>query len=130
MTFQNSCTPSESSLTRYLSLETIFSLSHGVLTYAKIKILEKELDFAPIQRKINEPKHKHDFNEFCRRMRSKWYFRVEAQEITETTAFLTKTTQNLFSGHPCLEMFLSQFENKLFKIIKQELRYSNSSKEE
>ena len=87
MTFQNSCTPSESSLTRYLSSETIFSLSHGVLTYAKIKILEKELDFAPIQRKINEPKHKHDFNEFCRRMRSKWYFRVEAQEFTETPAF-------------------------------------------
>ena len=35
--------------------DTIFNLSHRVLSDAEIKILEKGLDFAPIQRKINEP---------------------------------------------------------------------------
>ena len=33
----------------------IFNLSHRVLPDTEIKILEKGLDFAPIQRKINEP---------------------------------------------------------------------------
>ena len=33
----------------------IFNLSHRVLSDAEIKILEKGLDFSPIQRKINEP---------------------------------------------------------------------------
>ena len=35
--------------------DTIFNLSHRVLSDTEIKILEKGLDFAPIQRKINEP---------------------------------------------------------------------------
>ena len=51
--------------------ETIFDLSHRVLTDTEIKVLEKGLDFAPIQRKINEPELRRDFNEFCRRMRLK-----------------------------------------------------------
>ena len=37
----------------------------------EIKVLEKGLDFALIQRKINEPELRRDFNEFCRRMRLK-----------------------------------------------------------
>ena len=32
------------------------------------KVLGKGLDFAPIQRKINEPELRRDVNEFCRRM--------------------------------------------------------------
>ena len=51
--------------------ETIFDLSQRVLTDTEIKVLEKGLDFAPIQRKINEPELRRDFNEFCRRMRLK-----------------------------------------------------------
>ena len=90
--FQNSYTTSESRLTGYFCTETIFNLSHRVLTDAEIKVLEKGLDFAPIQRKINEPKLKQDFNDFCRRMRLKWYFRYETQEFSETPAFSTKYT--------------------------------------
>ena len=33
-----------------------------------IKVLEKGLDFAPIQRKINKPELCKDSEEFCRRM--------------------------------------------------------------
>ena len=34
---------------------TVFNLSNKVLTEDEIKILEKGLDFAAIQRKVNEP---------------------------------------------------------------------------
>ena len=36
-------------------LDTVFNLSRKVLTDTEIKVLEKGLDFAPIQRKLNEP---------------------------------------------------------------------------
>ena len=57
--------------------ETVFNLSRKVLTETEIKILEKGLDFASIQRKINEPELRSDFEEFCRRVRVKWHFRNE-----------------------------------------------------
>ena len=41
-------------------LDTIFNLSHMILSNAEIKILEKSLDFAPIQSKINEPELRKD----------------------------------------------------------------------
>ena len=44
--------------------DTIFNLSHGVLSDAEIKVLEKGLDFAPVQRKINETDLTEDFEEF------------------------------------------------------------------
>ena len=61
----------ENRLCGYFCSETIFNLSHQVLTDAKIKVLEGSLDFVPIQRKINEPELRRDFNELCRRMRLK-----------------------------------------------------------
>ena len=85
--YQNSCTTSKSRLTGYFCSETIFNLSHRVLTDAEIKLLEKGLDFAPIQWKINEPELKQNFNDFCRRMRLKWYFRDETQEFSELQHF-------------------------------------------
>ena len=41
-------------LLNLFSSETIFNLNGRVLTDAGFKILEKGLDFAPLQRKINE----------------------------------------------------------------------------
>ena len=60
------------SLTLFLALnrfhtlfsKTVFILGHCLLTDAEIKVSENRLDFAPIQRKINEPEHKQDFNDF------------------------------------------------------------------
>ena len=46
--------------------DTIFNLSHRVLPDAEIRLLEKGQNFAPIQRKINEPELGKDFEEFCR----------------------------------------------------------------
>ena len=48
-----------------------------MLSADEIQVLEKELDFAPIQRKFIEPELRQDFEEFCRRMRIKWHFRNE-----------------------------------------------------
>ena len=127
--FQNSYTTSESRLTGYFCSETIFNLSHRVLTDAEIKVLEKELDFAPIQPKINEPELKQDFNNFCRQMCLKWYFWDETQEFSETPAFSTKSTWNSLKGNPCLEVFFSQVENNLFEITEEDLGYSNLCKE-
>ena len=55
----------------------VFNLSNKVLSDVQIKVSEKGLDYAPIKNKINEPEQRNDFNEFCRRMRLKWYFRNE-----------------------------------------------------
>ena len=59
----------------YFCSDTVFNLSGRVLSESEIKVLEKGLDFAPFQRKVNEPELRRDFQEFCRRMRIKWHFR-------------------------------------------------------
>ena len=51
--FQNGYTTSASRLTGYFCSETIFNLSHRVLTDAKTKVLEKGLLLTPTQRTIN-----------------------------------------------------------------------------
>ena len=40
-----------------------FNLSRKVLTDTEIKVLQKGLDFAAIQRKLNEPELRGDFKE-------------------------------------------------------------------
>ena len=59
----------------YFCSDTVFNLSGRVLSESEIKVLEKGLDFAPFQRKVNEQELRRDFQEFCRRMRIKWHFR-------------------------------------------------------
>ena len=55
----------------YFCSDTVFNLSKKVLTDIEIKVLEKGLDYAPIQNKINELELRKDFEDFCRRMRLK-----------------------------------------------------------
>ena len=70
-------------LTGYFCLETVF------------KVLEKGLDYAPIQNKINEPELRNDFSEFCRRIRLKWFFRKEVmRNFSEVPAFRSKSLCN------------------------------------
>ena len=61
------------------------------MTGTEIKVLEKSLDFAPIQKKINEPDLRSNFNEFCRRMRLKWHFRHEPESFSEVSVFNPKS---------------------------------------
>ena len=53
--------------------EAVSSLSRNILTDKEIRILEKGLDFAPAQRNFNEPELRSDFEEFCRRVKTKWH---------------------------------------------------------
>ena len=83
----------ENSLTGYFYSDTIFNLSNRVLSDNEIKVLEKGLNFAPIQRKINEPELRSDFGKFCRRMRIMWHFRNEPTlDFSEKSAFHTKSS--------------------------------------
>ena len=80
-------------LSGYFCSDTIFNLSWKVLTDSEIKVLEKGIHCAPIQSKINEPKLQNDFEEFCRRMRLKWYFRNEpSSKFSETPSFTPKSS--------------------------------------
>ena len=64
-------------LVGYFCADTVLDLSKMVLTDTEIRALEKSLDFAPIQNKINESELRTDFEDFCRRMLIKWHFRNE-----------------------------------------------------
>ena len=84
---------SKTRLCGYFGSDTVFNLSRRILTEIEIKIVEKGLDYAPIQNKINEPELMHDFGEFCRKMRLKWHFRNKAtREFSTTPAFNPKST--------------------------------------
>ena len=127
----SSITVDENTLTGYFCSDTIYNLSNRVLSDNEIKVLEKGLDFAPIQRKINEPELRSDFGEFCRRMRIKRLFRNEPTlDFSEKSAFHTKSSWNPPKGDPHLEVILSRVEEELFTIIERSLRYTNLSQEE
>ena len=108
----------------------MFNLSKKVLTDIEIKVLEKGLDYAPIQGKINEPELRRDFEEFCRRVRLKWHFCNEPTPyFKETSVFAPKSTWRPPKGHPNLEGFLNQIKKELFELAETSLGYSNFSKE-
>ena len=124
----SSITADENRLTGYFCWDTIFDLSNRVLFRNEIKFLEKCLDFAPIQRKINESQLKSDFGEFCRRIRIKWHFRNEPiLDFSEKPSFHTRSSWNPPKGDPHLEVFLSKVEEKLFTAIERPVRHSNVS---
>ena len=123
-------TTTDNRLSGYFCSETIFNLSNRVLTDTEIKVLEERLDFAPIQKKLNEPELKSDFNESCRRMRLKWHLRDESESFSEVPVFNPKSRWQPPQGHPRLEVFLSQVENELFELPKADIKHSNLSREE
>ena len=61
----------------------------------------------------------------------KWHFRNEpTPEFSDRPAFSSKSLWNPPTGHPNLEVFLSQIEHELFQIPDKCLPYSNLSKDE
>ena len=73
----NAKVTSEGKIFDYFRSDTVFNLSYSLLTKTGIKVLEKGVDYVPIQKKTNEPELKKDFSEFFQSMRNKWYFRNE-----------------------------------------------------
>ena len=100
-------------------VRTVFNLSKNVLSDAEVKVLEKGLDYAPIQSKINESELMTDSENFCRQMRLNWVFRNEpTPSFSDTPAFKTKSSGNPPKGHPCMEVYLSQVEKELFELCR------------
>ena len=111
--------------------KSVFNLSKKVLTEIEISTEEKGLEFARIQKLLNEPELRKDFEEFSRRMRRKWRFCNELSEnFSETPAFRPKSVWKPPKGHPSLEVFLSRLEKELFSDDISESTQSNLSAEE
>ena len=123
-------TTTDNKLSGHFCSETIFNLINRVLTDTEIKVLEKGLNFAPIQKKLNELELRSDFNEFCGKMPLKWHFWDEPENVSEVLVFNTKYRWQPPQDHPCLEIFLNQVENKLLELSKADIKYSNLSREE
>ena len=93
----------DSKIEEYFCSDTVFNLSNKALTEDEIKVLEKGLDFATIQRKVNELELRQDFENFCRRMSIKWHFRNKpSNSFSERPAFSPKSLWKSRLGHPNL----------------------------
>ena len=55
----------------YFCSKSLLNLRQKVLIETEISVLEKGLDFAPIQKSLNEPELRKNFEEFSRRKRCK-----------------------------------------------------------
>ena len=62
--FKHKYNTDDSRMKGYFCSDSVFNLSNKVLTEEEIKVLENGLDFAPIQRKVNEPELRQDFENF------------------------------------------------------------------
>ena len=121
----------EGRISGYFCSDTVFNLSDRVQNEIEIKVLDKGLDYLPIQKKMNEPELRKEFYEFCRRMRIKWYFRNKpTPQFSEVPCCKNKSSWRPPNGHPALEVFLSKFEKDLFDICKKQQTYSNFNSEE
>ena len=115
----------------YFCSDVVFNLSSKVLTDMEIKVLGKGLGYVPTPSFINEADLRSDFDEFCRKMRCKWFFRDETtSEFSETPAFRPKSKWKPPAGHPALELFLSNLEKDLFNFLPGKALDYNLSKEE
>ena len=75
----------------YFCSKSVFNLSTKALTEAKIKVLEEGLDYAPIQKKVNEPELRSNFKEFFKMMHLKWFFRNQpTPNFSEKPSFTPK----------------------------------------
>ena len=114
----SSITADENRLTGYFCSDTIFNVSNRFLSDNEIKVLQKGLEFSPIQIKTNEPELKSDFGEFYHRMSIKWHFRNEPTlDFSKKPSFHTKSSWDPPKGDPHVEPFLSKVEEELFTVI-------------
>ena len=63
-------------------------------------------------------------------MRFKQHFRDESENLSEAPLFNLKFKWQPPQAHSCLEVFLSQVENELFEVLKADIKYSITSREE
>lgn len=131
---QNRDGKSPNNNTKNCLVQILHLILHFLFRYCseiEIRVLEKSLDYAPIQNKISKQELIDDFNKFCRKMRLRQYFRNDVtRNYCELHAFRPESSWNPPKGHPNFEVFLSETDKKLFSIISTKLGYSNLPTEE
>ena len=111
----------------------MFNLSQRVLSEIEIHVLEKGLDFVLIQKSINEPDLRKDFEDFSRIMHIRWNFRDQpCDDFSDKPTLRPKSNWKPPPVHPGLELFLSQLEIEIFNSLLNDSIFipSNMSKEE
>ena len=83
--------------------KTVFKLSQNALSDIEIQVLEKGLDFSLVQRSLNEPELRKDFEEFARTIHIKRNFRNKPSDLSDESAFRPKSSWKPTPGHPGLE---------------------------
>ena len=72
-----------------------------------------------------------DFDDFARRMKCKWYFRNESQDIpSEVSTYKLKSTWNPPKGSLALELFLSKVKEDIFSVLPGHPKKFNLNREE
>ena len=95
------------------------------------KVIEKGLSFSLTPSFINEADLQRDFDRFARKMRCKWYFRNESQDIpSEVSTFKLKSTWNSPKGSPALELFISKVKEDIFSVLPGHSKKFNLNREE
>ena len=88
----------EGRLQGFFCSKTVFNLRESVLSEIEIQVLEKGLDFTPIQKSINEPELRKDFEDLSRRMRIRWNFRDQpSEDFSDKPAFCPKSKWSSWS---------------------------------
>ena len=82
----------------------------------------KRLNFVSIQKSINKPKMKKDFEDFSGKRRFRWNFRHQiSAKFSDKPACWRTSTWKPSPGHPGLELFLSQLGKEISKgLLKQQ----------
>ena len=83
--------------------KTVFKLSQNALSDIEIQVLEKGLDVSLVQRSLNEPELRKDFEEFARTIHIKRNFRNKPSDLSDESAFRPKSSWKPTPGHPGLE---------------------------
>lgn len=87
--------------------------------YLKMKssFWKNDLDFVSIQRKVNEPELRQDFEEFCRQMWRKRHFRNKALDnFNKTQAIQPSHHGNCIQGVLTWKLFWVNLSNNFLKI--------------
>ena len=109
----------EGRLVGYFCSDTVFNLCKKVLTDTEIRVLEKGLDFAQIQNKINEPELILRISAGNGIFGIKWHFWNEPfPTYSKIPSFTPKSSWKPPRVHPNLEVFLSKIEHKYLKLVK------------
>ena len=94
-----------------------------MLSEIQIQVLEKRLDFAPIQMFINELALRKHFEDFSKRIRIRANFRDQTRrfgdfgdfgDFSDKPVFRPKSNWKPPPGQTSLELFLSQLEKEIF----------------